>query len=79
MTAALDATPGPVLWSSNDLELLWGNVAAEDTFGWDRDHLVGFDPLAKVHPDDLTEALDSTRTLTGCALFDVQGGRAWRR
>lgn len=34
-------------------ELVWASPAAETTFGWSREQLVGMDIVSAIHPDDL--------------------------
>lgn len=57
--AVLTNLPDPVVVVSSSGTILWGNDAAERTFGWTRQAAVGWDATELVHPDDLSTALVS--------------------
>jgi diguanylate cyclase (GGDEF)-like protein/PAS domain S-box-containing protein len=67
--------PDPVVVISTDGTILWGNDAAEVTFGWTRQTAVGWDATDLVHPDDLTTALvsiGSVQAKTSGTLIEIR-------
>jgi len=62
------AVPDPVVVIGPTGELLWANPAAQATFGWSVDAMVGRSMIDLIHPDDVATAV------TGLVAIVDQGG-----
>lgn len=84
-TAVLAACPDPILVIDEVGTVLWGNVAAEEQFGWSLTEVEGTSAIDYIHPDDLATALGAMQTVlqkTRGSLIDVRlrdAGGTYRR
>lgn len=83
--AILAAMADPLVVISTTGELLWGNRAAEERFGWTLEEMAGHSMVELVHPDDLDTAVVSLAsvqqktigTLIEIRLRDRSGDYSW--